>query len=356
MLTVHRNLEKIILLFLLILAFYQPVKSQIAIQTDTVIQTSTCGGANVLIPFTVTGGQVPFGTVFTAELSNAFGQFNDPVEMGSFPWIGVGFMIGQIPEDQGLGFFYRIRVVSQALGVIGSESPNIVIVTSIPQLANISIDPGDSTCDDPILLETGPASEYRWNTGETTQSIEATASGTYTVTLTDLIGCEIKSDPVELIVGESPDVPDIEFIGLELEATEAHAYQWFLDGDTIEEANSQQYVPIAPGDYQVEVYSPEGCKEISEIFSVPAQNEIQVYPVPTAGDLTIETGLLLNENFSYTLYDYNGAVLKKKKHELYSGYLRDEMDISDLPEGDYILLIFWKQQVLKYHIFKSNED
>lgn len=351
------NLFKRLFILLAACVFvFGEARGQISIQTDTVIQTSTCGGANVFIPFTVSGGQVPAGTIFTAELSNGLGQFNDPVEIGNFPWIGIGFMIGQIPEDQNFGFLYRIRVVAKSLGVTGSASPNIVVVTTIPQLANITISPTDSVCNEPILLNTGFANEYRWNTGETTQSIEVNTTGTYSVTLTDLIGCEIESDPVNVIAGQSPPIPEIQYTGLELQASEAFRYQWYLEGDSIPGATERLYAPVETGNYQVRVFSPEGCPEISELFLIPELSELMVYPNPASEALTVKTGLLLNENFSYTLHDYKGHTVRKQNHKLFTGYLTDAIDISDLPQGNYILLIFWRQQVLTYRIVKSREE
>ncbi|HEY6161034.1 MAG TPA: hypothetical protein VI112_07420, partial [Bacteroidia bacterium] len=66
--------------------------AQLTITCDTVIQTSTCAGGNVIVPFTVTGGTFSFGNVFKAQLSNAFGSFAAPVNIGQLPWISSGII------------------------------------------------------------------------------------------------------------------------------------------------------------------------------------------------------------------------------------------------------------------------
>ncbi|MBT3647380.1 MAG: T9SS type A sorting domain-containing protein, partial [Flavobacteriales bacterium] len=54
------------------------------------------------------------------------------------------------------------------------------------------VDLGNDTaiCDTGYMLDAGFASAYQWNTGEITQTISASATGTYTVTVTDINGCQ----------------------------------------------------------------------------------------------------------------------------------------------------------------------
>ena len=54
------------------------VQAQPTITTDTVIQISTCPGSPLVIPFSVDNGNFNPGNVFYAEMSDAFGNFDNP--------------------------------------------------------------------------------------------------------------------------------------------------------------------------------------------------------------------------------------------------------------------------------------
>jgi hypothetical protein len=166
--------------------------AQPAIATDSILQTSTCAGGNVIVPFTVTGGNFNFGNVFTAQLSNAFGQFTNPVNIGSLFYWSSGLIFATIPANTNFGFLYKIRVVASNPAVTGTPCPNTLIITQIAQLNQIIANPGDTAClgDSITLTAINPAQTYDWSTGDTTASITVYASGVYSVTTTDALGCE----------------------------------------------------------------------------------------------------------------------------------------------------------------------
>jgi hypothetical protein len=167
-------------------------RAQLTITTDSILQTSTCAGGNVLVPFTVSGGTFNFGNVFTAQLSNAFGQFTTPVNIGSLFYWNSGFILATIPANTNFGFLFRIRVVANNPAVTGSACPNTLIITQVAQLNQIIANPGDTACigDSITLTAINPAQSYSWSTGDTTQSITVFTSGIYSVTTTDIFTCE----------------------------------------------------------------------------------------------------------------------------------------------------------------------
>ncbi|HEU4718572.1 MAG TPA: T9SS type A sorting domain-containing protein [Bacteroidia bacterium] len=170
------------------------LNAQNTITCDSIIQTSTCAGGNVVIPFAVTGS-FPFGNVFTAQLSNGFGQFAAvPPVVGTtmFTIGGNGIIFGTIPANTNFGFLYRVRIVSSNPADTSSSSPNTLIVTQVAQLNTIYANPGDSACpgDTITLFAANPATSFSWSTGDTTQSIQVTSSGIYSVTTTDFLTCQ----------------------------------------------------------------------------------------------------------------------------------------------------------------------
>jgi len=173
-----------------ILLFAKNLSAQNTIITDTILQLSTCAGGNVLVPFSSTGTFSP-GNVFTAQLSNAFGQFTAPVDIGSAPF-NLGFILATIPANTNFGFLYKVRVVASNPQTTGTPCPNTLIITQVAQLNQIIAAPNDTACvgDTITLASINPANSYSWSTGDTSATISVTQSGNYSVMTTDFLGCE----------------------------------------------------------------------------------------------------------------------------------------------------------------------
>jgi hypothetical protein len=184
-------MKKIYLFFLLAFAV-NTAQAQLTLHCDSILQTSTCAGGNVIIPFTVSGGSFNFGNTFTAQLSDNWGSFANPVNIGSIFWFSSGVIFAQIPANANFGFLYRVRIISSNPADTSNTSPNTLIVTQVAQLNTIVATPGDTACvgDTVTLFAVNPATSYSWSTGDTTQSIQVTQPGTYSVTTTDFLTCQ----------------------------------------------------------------------------------------------------------------------------------------------------------------------
>src|ERR1043166_316650 len=118
-----------------------PVVLTPTVTCDAVLQPSTCAVGNVIVPYTVTGGNFTFGNVFTAQLSDIWGQFNNPVNIGSIPWIGSGIIFATIPSNANFSIFYRIRIIASNPMDTSNTSPNPIFVTQVAQLNQIVATP-----------------------------------------------------------------------------------------------------------------------------------------------------------------------------------------------------------------------
>ena len=184
--------------FILALMFGFSLFGQNIITTDSVIQTSPCAGSQIVVPYSA-GGSFPFGNQFIAQLSNNFGQFTSPINIGQ-SFFNIGYIFATIPQNTSFGFLYKIRVISTSPAVTGSASPNNIIITSAPEAVAIVSNSGDTLCagDSTNLSVLLPGQIYQWSTGDTTQSIQVSQSGSYTVEVTDLIGCTA-SDTIGIV-------------------------------------------------------------------------------------------------------------------------------------------------------------
>ena len=184
-------MKKILLAALIGISFSFNAKAQLSLSTDSILQLSTCAGGNIIVPYTVTGGSYNFGNTFTAQLSNAFGQFTNPVNIGTLFFWQSGIILATIPANTPFGFFYKIRVIASNPADTGTACPNYLFITQIAQLNQIIPYPSDSICNDTATLTAiNFASSYAWSTGDTTMSINVTNPGIYTVTTTDALGCQ----------------------------------------------------------------------------------------------------------------------------------------------------------------------
>jgi len=96
------------------------------IVTGTITASPLCQGVTVNVPFTV-DGTFNFGNVFTAELSDYRGVFNNPISIGTLAGTSNGIIAATIPSQITPGTAYLIRVVSNDPPTTGSTSNKLNI-------------------------------------------------------------------------------------------------------------------------------------------------------------------------------------------------------------------------------------
>ncbi|MBI4648705.1 MAG: hypothetical protein HY738_19500 [Bacteroidia bacterium] len=243
--------------------------AQPTITTEAPTQTSFCAGGNIIVQYTTTG-TFNWGCVFTAQT---------------------------IPSNTPFGFNYRVRVVSSDPEVIGSTSPDPpIVIMSTAISATISISPSDQVCDgDSVTFWVVPNESYIWSTGETTQSISVTETGTYNVTVTNYFtGCEVTSSPVDILVHPLPQVNlgnDTSFCAGQSHTLDAGT--GFTDYDWNNGyASTQQITVDSTGSWFVEVTDTNECKSGDTI-------NITVHPNPEV-NLGPDTSVCGTELLLYT--------------------------------------------------------
>ncbi|MCB9170581.1 MAG: VCBS repeat-containing protein [Flavobacteriales bacterium] len=155
-------------------------------------------------------------------------------------------------------------------------SPNAAITTST--------DPVICTGGAPLTLTANPGFDYTWSTNETTQSIDVTQGGSYTVTIDDGNGC---TGQASINVVQDPDeTPTVSTNGetifcqggsVMLTSSDADSYMWSNN------ATAQSISVDQSGTYSVTV--PGVCADFS---SDPIEVVVLDYPaMPTATGATI---------------------------------------------------------------------
>ena len=87
------------------------------------VRTNICAGDTLNIPYTIAGGGVFVpGNVFTAQLSDSVGSFDNPVSIGSLSTTVAASIIGTIPANVFPSNLYRVRVVSSIPSTSGADN------------------------------------------------------------------------------------------------------------------------------------------------------------------------------------------------------------------------------------------
>jgi len=168
-----------------------------SITTGVIAPLAYCPGASITVPFT-SNGTFTAANVFTAQLSDALGSFATPTAIGTLALSGTnpsGNISGTIPIATPAGTLYRIRVVSSAPPVTGTDNGANITIHALPNTSAIT--PTSTACvgDTVIYSVTATAgSTYSWSvtggtiisgSGTNSVSIKWTSAGTQTITVTE---------------------------------------------------------------------------------------------------------------------------------------------------------------------------
>jgi len=113
--------------------------------TTGTVASSSCAGANVSVPFSITGSFTS-GNIFTAQLSDATGSFASPVNIGSLSGVASGSINAMIPQSTVAGTAYRIRVVSILPVITGTQNAAALTINAVAY-PNVSISASQNTAN-----------------------------------------------------------------------------------------------------------------------------------------------------------------------------------------------------------------
>jgi hypothetical protein len=178
--------------------------------------------------------------------------------------------------DAGSGFsdyLWNDGSTSQLLltGIPGTYTVTVTNSSGCSAIDNVSISQftapvvslGSDTllcANDSIQLDAGSGfNTYLWNDGSTLQTLYATLTGTYMVTVTDGNGCQ-DFDDVDVIFYAPVPVPTILQIGNTLQSSSATGNQWYsVTTGLIPGATGNMYDPLLEDTYYVIVTDANGC-------------------------------------------------------------------------------------------------
>lgn len=256
---------------------------------------------------------------------------------------------------------YSVEVTSPG-GCTGSD---VITVTILPTVsanagADITVCPGST-----IQLSASGGLSYVWNNGTTGQSISITpvSSSTYTVSVSDANGCT-GTDEVNVIVGTAPTadftaIANGGTIVITNNSINASAYVWdFGDGAALDVSVAPSHTYLTTGMYTIKLVAVNGCgmdtafQALSLSVGIEEEefaNAISVYPVPSAGIITVHIKSENAENVSIKIISPEGRIVGEKVMERYSAGLTT-FDLTNLPSGYYFVQVVNDKMVINKKI------
>jgi PKD repeat protein len=206
---------------------------------------------------------------------------------------------------------YSVTIYSDK-DCMGASSTTTVTVNPLPTV-NITASGATSFCTGGnVDLTADQTSNLVWSTTASTQTINITNSGTYSVSYTDGNGCEATSNSISVSVSATP-VPTIGASGstticsgdvVTLTASTSDSYVWNLNGSPISGATSQTYNASAQGLYTVTTTNADPCDGVG----TSAQTVVFVNATPTASatsSINDNTVTFTNNSTGATSYDWD---------------------------------------------------
>ena len=283
------------------------------------VPTTICPGTTFTLNYATTGTFNTGGfflppNVFTAQLSDATGDFANAVTIGTLTAAASGSIEVTIPLGTPLGTGYRIRVIANSPATTGADNGVDIVVGGAPPVASVSADGPTTFCaGGTVVLTAEPAGmAYQWFLGgqpipgATAATLEVDASGDHAVEVMNGCGSDL-SDAITVAVEALPEhtLPDgpllscdgtpVEIVAEDQSGQPGLVYQWSIDGQPIDGADASAVVAATTGAYTLAVTRPAtGC-----VFNSPAVEV--VIEDPAAPQVTADGPLAFCEGGAVTL-------------------------------------------------------
>ncbi len=256
---------------------------------------------------------------------------------------------GETTQNISVTFTGSYSLIVQDANGCNSLASDPVVITSGSVPKPVIDSPKNRLCSagDQLTL-TAPAgyAGYEWSNGSTTQTINVTTNGAYSVKVINASGCKSASSD-DFVVTTGAQKPTISVGADVLVSSPAKLYQWYYGDVAIPDGTKQflKYNPFQYGVYRVSVTDFSDCVSTSDNFVnlVTGLGDVSianwVYPNPFSQVLTLSPDV---EEAS--LLDFAGRTLIR----LNPG----DNDVSALSQGVYVVRFKKNQELISIKMTK----
>ncbi len=249
---------------------------------------------------------------------------------------------------------YTIEIYTELADDIDHSNDTLILILESLESPYADLGENISACEEIILDAGNPGSLYIWNTGETTQTILATESGTYSVTITNMLsGCSATDAITVTIIPE----PEADFNSIvsgntiicENNSTGAGTYLWDFGDGTFSSESDPTHTYATAGVYTVTLTVTNDCGTSTAAIEIIITNVavqtienagIKIYPNPASAILIVEIDNLSGADLLIELYNPEGKRVMQVQGVNIDAEGSLKLDISEFPHNFYLLHIF----------------
>lgn len=212
----------------------------------------------------------------------------------------------------------------------------------------ISASSSEICMGDTVLLTSSQNNANLWSTAEITNTINIKPDSTqeYTVLHIDGNGCKA-SDSISILVHDNPSKPNlVQNMNTIFTSSDASNYSWYFKGKLLQSGPLNSITADQSGFYTLIVTDKFGCSSKDSIqFILTGVNEINdkyalsITPNPGHGIFKISYQLGILQNVELFVSDASGKVIWKGQSKADVGEVKDMIDLSSVPKGQYELCL-----------------
>lgn len=214
-----------------------------------------------------------------------------------------------------------------------------------------------------ILSTSFVADSYQWLRND---SLWASTESTLTTTLEGRYQVQVmRGDSTltsEVMKIETYPLPDIEIVQENDVLTAvgtAQLWQWYYNGEAMEDTNYESLVALESGRYAVEITDKNTCTNRSKDFELTIASihevrlqALQVYPIPARQMIYVTPINIENQDFILSLFDIGGQLVYQQQGRLHDNEVI-QVDIQALPAGMYLLRFSGEEMQSMERVFKN---
>jgi PKD repeat protein len=338
-----------------------PSTTSPGVYTYYVSQKNAAGDESPRASITVTVNALPTTPVITANGATSFCT-GGSVELSSSSATGNVWSNNattQVITVTASGS-YSVTVTDNN-GCSASSSATTVNVSNAP-IPTVTASATQACSGDVVTLTASSGDSYSWSNGDTTQSIQVTNTGSYSVTTTNVDACAGvgASDAVTVTFTATPTAAGSfttngNIVTFSNTSTGASSYSWDFGDFTNSSASAPVHAYAVNGNYQVVLTAINGnCTDTTvlnvaitvSIEELMGLSNLTIYPNPASETAVISFDNTLGNSFDIQLIDQLGRVIMSQNGVQASGSNMVTIDLTNLSDGLYSIQLTSNQNTI----------